>query len=157
MKTYSLKERDITSAWHVIDASDRPLGRLATEVAILLRGKHKPTFTPNLAMGDYVIVVNADKVKITGRKTEQKTYYHHSGYIGGLKERKLGRVLAERPARVVESAVKGMLPHNRLGSDLLRRLKVYEGPDHPHEAQVRAGMGRNHKAEKPAVEGETTA
>jgi ribosomal protein L13 len=104
-------------------------------------------------MGDFVIVVNAGRVKITGNKAQQKRYYHHSGYIGGLKERSLEREFAERPARVIERAVKGMLPRNRLGSDLIRRLKVYEGPEHPHEAQVRAGKGRNAKPEAAAVEG----
>jgi large subunit ribosomal protein L13 len=150
MKTFNLKERDISTAWHVVDAANRPLGRVASEVATLLRGKHKPTYTPHLPMGDFVIVINSAKVRVTGRKPEQKTYYRHTGYIGGLKTTTLEKLLATRPNRVIEHAVRGMLPHNRLGNHLLRRLKVYEGPEHPHEAQVRAGRGRNRKTTKAA-------
>ena len=143
MKTYSLKGRDITHDWHVIDAEGQALGRLATEVAGLLRGKHKPTYSPHLDMGDYVIVVNAEKVRVTGRKRQQKMYYRHSMYPGGLKVESLGKLLARRPTRVIERAVKGMLPHNRLGRALYGHLKVYAGPDHPHESQVRAGEKRH--------------
>ena len=145
MKTYTLKAREIEPCWHVVDAEGRPLGRLASQVATLLRGKHRPTYTPHMDNGDFVVVVNASKVKVTGRKLEQKTYYRHSGYPGGLKETSLERMLERHPARVIEHAVKGMLPHNRLGRRLLRHLKVYAGPDHPHEAQVNAGR-RKRKA-----------
>lgn len=153
MKTYVLRTPEIESKWHVVDAAGQPLGRLASEVARLLRGKHKPTYTPSLPMGDFVIVVNAAKVRLTGRKREQKTYYRHTGYLGGLTEVRLEKLLATRPTRVIEHAVRGMLPRNRLGRRLLRRLKVYAGPDHPHEAQVRAGMGRSRsRAATPGME-----
>jgi large subunit ribosomal protein L13 len=136
-KTYSLKAGDITRRWQVLDAADQTLGRLATHAASLLRGKHKPTFSPHLEMGDYVIIVNAARVRVTGRKLQDKVYYHHSGYHGGLKSVTLGQLMATRPARVVEMAVRGMLPHNTLGRKLFKNLKVYAGPEHPHEAQVR--------------------
>ena len=139
MKTYTLKAKEVVTQWHVLDATDRPLGRLASEAAQLLRGKHRPTFTPHMDNGDFVVVVNASKVKITGNKLEQKIYYRHSGYPGGLKEMKLGRMLETRPERVIYQAVKGMLPHNRLGRKILGHLKSYGGPDHPHEAQINAG------------------
>ena len=142
MKTYTLKAKEIETRWHVLDAAGRPLGRLASEIAQLLRGKHRPTFTPHLDNGDFVVVVNASKLRVTGRKMQQKIYYRHSGYPGGLKETPLLRILSTRPERVVKAAVKGMLPHNRLGAQLLRHLKVYGGPDHPHEAQVNAGRRR---------------
>lgn len=150
MKTYSLKAREITHDWHVIDAEGRALGRLATEVASLLRGKHKPTYSPHLGMGDYVVVVNAEKVRVTGRKRQQKMYYRHSMYPGGLKVESLEKLLARRPTRVIEHAVRGMLPHNRLGRALYRHLKVYAGPDHPHEAQVRASEKRRQPAKQSA-------
>lgn len=158
MKTYTLKAREIEPRWHVVDAEGRPLGRLASQVAALLRGKHRPTYTPHMDNGDFVVVVNASKVKVTGRKLEQKTYYHHSGYPGGLKETSLERMLERHPARVIEHAVKGMLPHNRLGRRLLRHLKVYAGPDHPHEAQVNAGRRKRKAAsveQQEAEPGET--
>lgn len=139
MKTYSLKAKEVERRWHVLDAEGRPLGRLASEVAQLLRGKHRPTFTPSMDNGDFVIVVNAAKVKLTGNKIKQKVYYRHTGYPGGLKETLLDRMLETYPERVVQQAVKGMLPHNRLSRKILRHLKVYGGPDHPHEAQVHAG------------------
>ena len=139
MKTYTLKLKEIEHRWHVLDAEGRPLGRLASEVAQLLRGKHRPTFTPHLDNGDFVVVVNAAKVRITGNKTGQKIYRRHTGYPGGLRETMLGKMIESRPERVIQAAVKGMLPHNRLGRALLRHLKVYSGPDHPHEAQVNAG------------------
>jgi large subunit ribosomal protein L13 len=140
MRTYSLKAADIRREWHVMDAADQTLGRLATRIASLLRGKHKPTYSPHLEMGDYVIVVNASRVRVTGKKLEDKVYYRHSGYHGGLKTITLGDLLAKRPTRVIEMAVRGMLPHNRLGRKLFGNLKVYAGPDHPHEAQVKASQ-----------------
>ena len=136
MKTYNTKASDLKPAWHVMDASGRTLGRLASEVATLLMGKHKPIYTPHLNTGDFVIVLNAAKVRVTGRKAEQKTYYRHSGYPGGLKSVTYAKLMETHPTRVIEHAVKGMLPHNRLGRDMLRRLKVYAGDVHPHEAQV---------------------
>ncbi|OGO51473.1 MAG: 50S ribosomal protein L13 [Chloroflexi bacterium RBG_16_68_14] len=139
MKTYTLKAKEIEPRWHVLDAEGRPLGRLASEVAQLLRGKYRPTFTPHLDNGDFVVIVNAAKVKVTGSKTQQKLYYRHSGYPGGLKETTLARMLDQHPDRVIQRAVKGMLPHNRLSRQLLRHLKVYGGPEHPHQAQVNAG------------------
>ncbi len=146
MKTYTLKAKEVQERWHVLDAEGRPLGRLASEAAQLLRGKHRPTFTPHMDNGDFVIVVNASRVKVTGAKTQQKVYYRHSGYPGGLKETVLARMLETRPERVIQQAVKGMLPHNRLGRLLLRHLKVYSGPEHPHDAQVNAGRRRNGQA-----------
>jgi large subunit ribosomal protein L13 len=135
-KTYSLSAKDIDKAWQVIDASGQTLGRLSTEVARLLMGKHKPSYSPHLDMGDFVIVVNASKVRVTGKKLDDKVYYRHSGYMGGLKEIVLSEMLEKHPNRVIELAVRGMLPRNRLSRHLLRHLKVYAGPDHPHEAQV---------------------
>jgi len=140
-KTYRLREQDMDRAWHVCDAEARPLGRLASEVATLLLGKHKPTYEPHLAMGDFVIVINASKVAVTGQKSLKKIYYHHSGYPGGLSERTLEQQLARDPRRVVERAVRGMLPHNSRGRELFRHLKVYGGPEHPHQAQLAAGTG----------------
>ena len=137
MKTYSTKASDILRKWHVIDATGEILGRLATKVAILLRGKHNPLYAPHLDTGDFVIVVNAAKIRVTGKKAEQKIYYRHSGYPGGLKSTSLAELRQKHPTRVIEHAVKGMLPHNRLGSAMLKKLKVYAGPDHPHQAQVR--------------------
>ena len=122
--------------WHVVDAQDQVLGRLATRVASVLRGKHKPSFTPNADIGDFVIVVNAEKVRLTGNKMTDKTYYRHTGYIGGLKETTAGKVIASKhPERLIEWAVRGMLPKSRLGDRLFTKLKVYAGPDHPHRAQ----------------------
>ncbi len=137
LKTYQPKEKELLHLWHVIDAQGQVLGRLAAQVARLLMGKHKPTYTPHLPVGDYVVVINAAKVRVTGKKLLQKLYHRHSGYMGGLKEIPLREMLARHPERVVKLAVKGMLPKNRLGRQLLRRLKVYPGPEHPHEAQVR--------------------
>jgi len=135
-KTYSLSAKDIQKSWHVIDATGQTLGRLSTRVAGLLMGKHKPTYSPHLDMGDFVIVVNARKVRVTGKKLDDKIYYRHTGYMGGLKETVLGDMLERQPRRVIELSVRGMLPRNRLARHLLRHLKVYAGPDHPHEAQV---------------------
>jgi len=143
MKTYSLKQGEIYKSWHVIDASGQTLGRLATRIAMLLMGKHKPTYAPHLDMGDFVVVVNASKVRVTGNKLEDKIYYRHSGYVGGLKERTLGEMLQRRPQQVLELAVKGMLPRNKLSRHLLAHLKVHAGPDHPHQAQVTASEKRN--------------
>ncbi|HEY4849482.1 MAG TPA: 50S ribosomal protein L13 [Streptosporangiaceae bacterium] len=135
MRTFSPKAADIQHQWHVIDASDVVLGRLASQVAILLRGKHKPIFAPHVDTGDFVIVVNAEKVALSGKKLEDKRAYRHSGYPGGLHSIAYGDLLAKHPERAVEKAVKGMLPKNSLGRSMLRKLKVYAGPDHPHEAQ----------------------
>jgi large subunit ribosomal protein L13 len=135
VRTYSPKGNDITRQWHVIDASDVVLGRLASQVAVLLRGKHKPIFAPHVDTGDFVIVINADKVALSGNKLEQKRAYRHSGYPGGLRSISYGELMEKRPERIVEKAVRGMLPKNSLGRKTLRKLKVYAGPDHPHSAQ----------------------
>jgi large subunit ribosomal protein L13 len=135
VRTYSPKGSDITRQWHVIDASDVVLGRLASQVAVLLRGKHKPIFAPHVDTGDFVIVINADKVALSGNKLEQKKAYRHSGYPGGLRSISYGELMEKRPERIVEKAVRGMLPKNSLGRQTLRKLKVYAGPDHPHSAQ----------------------
>jgi large subunit ribosomal protein L13 len=135
MKTHTVKAEDISQEWYLVDAADKPLGRLACEVAKVLRGKHRPEFSPHLDLGDYVIVVNADKIHLTGKKMEQKVYYSYSGYQGGLKIRRISEVMSKDSTRVVRHAVKGMLPSNRLGARLLKKLKVYAGPKHPHEAQ----------------------
>ena len=135
MSSYVPKPDEITREWRVLDASDHILGRLATEAARLLRGKHKPAFTPHLDTGDFVVVVNAEKVQVTGRKLDDKVYYRHSGRPGSLKSESLKERLDKYPERVIRDAVWGMLPKNRLGRKLLRKLKVYRGPDHPHEAQ----------------------
>ena len=135
MRTFSPKAGDIHRQWHVIDANDVVLGRLASQAAILLRGKHKPVFAPHLDTGDFVIVVNAAKVALTGTKLEDKRLYRHSGYPGGIRSETYGEMLAKHPERLVEAAVRGMLPKNTLGRNMLRKLKVYAGPDHPHQAQ----------------------
>jgi len=132
VKTFSPKVEDAQRQWWVIDAEDLILGRLATRVSTILRGKHKPAFAPHVDLGDFVIVVNADKVAVTGRRMEQKVYYRHSGYPGGLRDETLAELLARRPERVIRLAVRGMLPHNRLGRQMISKLKVYAGPDHPH-------------------------
>jgi large subunit ribosomal protein L13 len=141
MSTYVLKAGDVQETWHVVDAAGRPLGRLASEVAAILRGKHRPTFTPSMGNGDFVIVVNAAKVVVSGDQ-RAKQYWRHSQYPGGLKSVSQEKLLATRPERVVEYAIKGMLPHNAHGAVLLRHLKVYAGPDHPHQAQVNAGKAK---------------
>jgi large subunit ribosomal protein L13 len=135
MKTYSQKASEIQRNWYVIDASGQVLGRLATQIASILRGKHKPTFTPSMDGGDFVIVVNAEKVKITGRKAYQKVYYRHTGYPGGLRETSYRDMQTKHPDRIIRFAVKGMLPKNRLGRQQLSKLRIYRGPVHPHEAQ----------------------
>jgi large subunit ribosomal protein L13 len=135
VRTFSPKASDIQHQWHVIDASDVVLGRLASHAATLLRGKHKPIFAPHVDTGDFVIVVNAEKVALSGRKLEQKRAYRHSGYPGGLRSMAYGELMSRHPERVIEKAVRGMLPKNSLGRSMLRKLKVYAGPDHPHHAQ----------------------
>ena len=137
MKTYSTKASDIKREWHVIDASDKILGRLATQIARLLMGKHKPIFSPNLDTGDFVVVINTEKVQVTGNKAKQKVYYRHSGYPGGLKSINLEKMMQTNPTRVIEHAVKGMLPHNRLGASMIKKLKVYAGDTHPHMGQIK--------------------
>ena len=135
MPTYSPKPGEIERAWHVIDAEDVVLGRLATQVATLLRGKHKPTFAPHMDTGDFVIIVNAEKVALTGNKRTDKFAYRHSGYPGGLRKRSFGEMLDTKPDRLLEKVVKGMLPKNKLGRAQGKKLKVYAGPEHPHAAQ----------------------
>jgi large subunit ribosomal protein L13 len=135
VRTFSPKDSDITRQWHVIDATDVVLGRLASHVAILLRGKHKPIFAPHVDTGDFVIVVNADKVSLSGAKLQQKQAYRHSGYPGGLRSVSYADLMAKHPERAVEKAVRGMLPKNSLGRKTLSKLKVYAGPTHPHQAQ----------------------
>lgn len=133
--TYMAKANEVERKWYVVDASGQTLGRLASEVATLLRGKHKPIFTPHVDTGDYVIIVNADKIQLTGKKLTDKMYYHHSGYPGGLKQRTAQEMLEKRPEKMIELAVKGMLPKNRLGRRMFKKLFVYRGPEHPHQAQ----------------------
>ena len=135
MKTYMPSAKDIDRKWYVVDATNKTLGRLAAEVAKVLRGKNKPTYTPFLDMGDYVIVVNAEKIKVTGKKLDQKIYYHHSDYVGGMKEETLRDKLANSPTEVIELAVKGMLPKGPLGRQMYTKLHVYAGAEHPHAAQ----------------------
>ena len=135
MKTFSLKNTEVARDWVVFDASDKILGRFATKIADKLRGKDKPTFTPHVDGGDFVIVINADKLKVTGNKAEQKKYFKHSLYPGGLKEKSYKEVLESTPERIIENAVKGMLPKNKLGKSIIKKLKVYSGAEHPHESQ----------------------
>lgn len=135
MRTYTPKPADVQRQWYVIDATDVVLGRLASQVAQLLRGKHKPIYAPHLDTGDFVVIVNADKVALTGQKLEQKRAYRHSGYPGGLRSVTYADLLAKRPERAVEKAIKGMLPKNSLGRKMFGKVKVYAGPDHPHQAQ----------------------
>jgi len=136
MKTYSPKAKDINREWRVIDATDKTLGRMVTQVASLLMGKHKPIYAPHIDTGDYVVVINAAMVNVTGKKAEQKLYYRHSGYPGGLKSQSFEELLRKDPVRVIERAVKGMLPHNSLGRAMFKKLKVYPGNEHPHQAQI---------------------
>ena len=135
MRTYTPKPGEVTRTWHVIDATDVVLGRLATHTAVLLRGKHKPTFAPHVDTGDFVIIINADKVALTGAKAQQKRAYRHSGYPGGLSATPFGELLEKDARKAIEKAVWGMLPKNRLGRQMLKKLKVYSGPEHPHAAQ----------------------
>jgi len=143
MKTYSAKPGEITREWYLVDADGLTLGRLATVIADTLRGKRKPVFTPHIDTGDFVVVVNAEKIRVTGNKLEQKTYWRHSGYPGGIKSRSLAEMLERRPEEVIRKAVKGMLPRNRLARQQLTKLKVYAGPEHPHEAQLPKPMEIN--------------
>lgn len=134
-KTYVPKSGEISQEWILVDANDQNLGRLATQIAHILLGKHKPNFTPGMDTGDFVVVVNCERVRVTGNKLEEKIYYHHSNYPGGLKSISLRQQLKKHPDRVIRAAVWGMLPHNKFGRQLIMKLKVYAGPDHPHEAQ----------------------
>ncbi|MCE8012770.1 50S ribosomal protein L13 [Billgrantia desiderata] len=135
MKTFTAKPQSVQRDWYVVDATDKTLGRLATEIARRLRGKHKPEFTPHVDTGDYIVVVNAEKVKVTGNKAKAKTYYRHTGYPGGLRSMNFEKMIAHAPERVIESAVKGMLPKGPLGRAMYTKLKVYAGAEHPHAAQ----------------------
>lgn len=135
MKTYVPKQGEVQAHWYLVDAENQTLGRLATDIARVLRGKHKPTYTPNADGGDFVVVVNAAKIRVSGNKLTDKKYYRHSGYPGGLREMTLGELLARHPERALERAVRGMLPHNSLGREQYRKLKVYAGANHPHAAQ----------------------
>jgi large subunit ribosomal protein L13 len=135
MKTISAKKEDIKRDWYVVDAADQVLGRLASRVASILRGKHKPVFTTHVDTGDFVVVVNADKIRVTGSKLSNEVYYHHTGYPDGLKSKTMGKFLKEKPEEFVRSSIRGMLPKNKLGRAMLKKLKIYRGPEHPHEAQ----------------------
>ena len=135
MSTYMAKNETVERNWYVVDAADRTLGRLASEIAQYIRGKHKPTFTPHVDMGDYIIVVNAEKVKLTGKKWDDKKHYSHTNYPGGINEITYKELRAKDPEFIIEKAVKGMLPHNKLGKKMVKKLKVYSGPKHPHQAQ----------------------
>jgi large subunit ribosomal protein L13 len=135
VKTFVVKQDDVQREWFLVDAEGQTLGRLASKIANILRGKHKPIFSPHNDSGDFVVVVNADKIHVTGNKMDQKMYYRHSGYIGGLKERTMREQLQRHPDEIITKAVKGMLPRNRLGRKIIKKLKVYAGPEHPHQAQ----------------------
>lgn len=135
MKTFSAKAHEVKRDWYIVDASDKILGRLATEIASRLRGKHKAEYTPHVDTGDYIVVTNVEKLKVTGRKFKDKLYYNHSGFPGGIKEISFEKLQAKHPARILERAVKGMLPKNPLGRDMYRKLKIYVGGEHPHDAQ----------------------
>lgn len=135
MKTYQAKKEELEQKWYLVNAEGKVLGRLATECARILRGKNKPTYTPHLDTGDFIIVVNAGKLTLTGKKMKDKVYYHHTGYPGGIKSIHAEKLLAKKPTEMIRMAVKGMLPKNSLGRQMLRKLKVYAGPNHPHEAQ----------------------
>lgn len=135
MKTYSAKPAEVQQDWFLVDATDKTLGRLATEVAARLRGKHKPEYTPHVDTGDYIVIVNAEKIRVTGKKATDKMYHHHTGYPGGLKSISFNKLIDKAPERVIQSAVKGMLPKNPLGRAMFGKLKVYAGGDHPHQAQ----------------------
>ena len=139
--SYMAKQGEVQRRWYVLDAEDKVLGRTASAIARILRGKHRPIYTPHVDTGDFVIVVNADKIKLTGRKTKQKIYYRHSQYPGGLKSISYEKMMQTHPTRVIQHAVKGMLPHNRLGAAMLRRLKVYPDSSHPHQAQLKGQEG----------------
>ena len=146
-KPYQPRTSDLKPVWHVIDAEDKTLGRLSSEIAVLLQGKHKPMYVPYLNTGDYVVVINVEKIRTTGDKLAQKKYYRHSGYPGGLKEEPLSRLLEKHPTRVLNHAVKGMLPKNKIGRRMLSRLKLHVGDSHPHDAQVRASQKQQEQSE----------
>ncbi|MNS32235.1 50S ribosomal protein L13 [compost metagenome] len=135
MTTFMANEGNVTRTWHVVDAEGQTLGRLATAVAMLLRGKHKPTFTPHVDTGDFVVIINADKIVVTGKKTTDKLYRHHTGWPGGFRQTNFAKLQAEKPIRIVEKAVRGMIPHTKLGAQQYKKLKVYAGAEHPHAAQ----------------------
>lgn len=135
MKTQSIRAEDVCRSWLLVDAADKTLGRISTEIASRLRGKHKAEYTPNADTGDFIIVVNAEKVRVTGSKATDKIYYHHTGYIGGIKSTSFAKLIAEHPERVIENAVRGMMPKGPLGRAMFKKLKVYAGPEHPHSAQ----------------------
>jgi large subunit ribosomal protein L13 len=151
MKTYAVKASDIQRNWYVVDADGQVLGRLASEIARVLRGKHKPIYTPHLDTGDFVVVVNAEKVRVTGAKESDKFYYRHSGYPGGLRAESVAQVRARFPERLIERAVKGMLPHNALGRQIYRKLKVYAGPNHPHASNGPKPLNIDARGEKVRV------
>ena len=145
MKTYNAKVADIVREWHLVDATDQTLGRMSTQIARLLMGKHKPIFTPSQDTGDYVVVINANKVRFTGDKARQKLYHHHSGYPGGLKSVSLEKMMQTDPSRVIKHSVNGMLPHNRLGAVMRKRLRVFNDDQHPHAAQLQASNKKETK------------
>jgi len=148
MKTYVPKQGEVEHQWYLVDATGQTLGRLASDIARVLRGNHKPTYTPNDDVGDFVIVINAEKLRLSGKQLTDKIYYRHSGYPGGLTAQPLQRVLEKHPARVIEKAVRGMLPHNRLGDAMYRKLKVYAGASHPHVAQTPRALGEAFAGQK---------
>jgi len=135
MRTFTIKQKDINPCWHLVDATDKNLGRLATRIAFMLRGKHKPEYTPHMDVGDFIVVINAEKIKVTGNKFKDKVYYHHSGYIGGIKSIAYDKLLDKFPERIIQHAVKGMLPKGPLGRKMFKKLKVYAKDTHPHLAQ----------------------
>ena len=149
-KTYNAKPLEIDPDWKIMDAADKPLGRFASEIALILQGKHRPTYTPHTITGDFVIVVNAAKIDITGRKRANKIYYRYSGYPGGLRQTTFSQMIEKHPDRTIRHAVKGMLPKTTLGQRMLKRLKIYAGPDHPHDAQVIGAQKRNEKTAQAA-------
>lgn len=163
-QTFTAKPADLSPEWHIIDATDQILGRLASHIAICLRGKHKPTYTPHMDTGDYIVVINASKIKVTGKKMTDKKYYRHTGYPGGIKEMSFDTLLSKHPERVIELAVKRMLPKGPLGYRMLRKLKVYANTDHPHSAQSPAPLTFSRQAiasaasstDKPNARGETS-
>ncbi|MSQ11368.1 MAG: 50S ribosomal protein L13 [Dehalococcoidia bacterium] len=146
-KSYMAKTAEMEPQWRLVDASERPLGRMATEIARVLQGKHRPIYTPHLLTGDFVVVINAAKVRVTGKKMKQKIYYHHSGYPGGLKETPMDRLVKQNPSKIIYLAVKGMLPGSTLGERMLKRLRVYAGSEHPHQGQFAAMRQQPAKAE----------
>lgn len=143
MATWTVRPGDIERKWYVVDATDLVLGRLATQIATVLRGKHRPEYTPHADCGDHIIVINAEKIRVTGKKEEAKVYYHHTGFVGGIKSITLEKQRAKHPERIIESAVKGMMPKGPLGRSMLKKLKVYAGGDHPHTAQQPEAMKLN--------------